>query len=55
MDKRFTDKYIVNPENGCWLWSASLDSWGYGLLRGVVLGIIFKYSLYMKDTPFWED
>ncbi len=28
--ERFNKNYIVNPESGCWEWTASLDKKGYG-------------------------
>lgn len=31
--KRFEAKYVVDTETGCWLWTAMLDSCGYGRLR----------------------
>lgn len=31
--KRFEDKYIFEPNTGCWLWTAASDSSGYGMIR----------------------
>lgn len=30
----FFSKLVVNRVTGCWLWNASLTSWGYGAFRG---------------------
>lgn len=30
---RFTQKYQVNPETGCWEWTAHVGRWGYGDFR----------------------
>jgi hypothetical protein len=30
---RFNKKYIIDPESQCWLWTASKNNSGYGLLR----------------------
>jgi hypothetical protein len=27
------DKFIPDPNSGCWLWTASLDKFGYGQVR----------------------
>lgn len=27
---RFEEKYIPEPNSGCWLWEASLRAFGYG-------------------------
>jgi hypothetical protein len=29
----FEDKYIPEPNSGCWLWIGARDSYGYGLFR----------------------
>lgn len=31
--ERFAEKFKVNEENGCWEWTGSLDTGGYGMLR----------------------
>lgn len=28
--ERFESKYTPEPNSGCWLWTASVTSWGYG-------------------------
>jgi len=30
---RFNDSYIPEPNSGCWLWTLSLNRYGYGLLQ----------------------
>lgn len=30
---RFVAKFHVDPESGCWLWTASLNKYGYGQFR----------------------
>lgn len=30
---RFTEKYVVNEETGCWEWTAYLDKDGYGYFK----------------------
>ena len=31
--ERFHEKWELNPENGCWEWTASLDGGGYGQIK----------------------
>lgn len=31
--ERFEDKYIPEPNSGCWLWTAALFTSGYGVFR----------------------
>lgn len=31
--KRFTEKYIIDDNTGCWNWTASLDAYGYGQFK----------------------
>ena len=31
--ERFHEKWILNPDNGCWEWTASLNGNGYGQLK----------------------
>ena len=33
MAERFRGSYVVDAESGCWVWTRSLDSSGYGRLR----------------------
>ena len=30
---RFMEKVMPEPNSGCWLWTASLGTWGYGQFR----------------------
>lgn len=47
---RFSSKYTVNPENGCWEWTAS--SWGgYGMFRYERGNKAHRFSYeYYNDT-----
>lgn len=33
VQKRFDEKWDVDPISGCWLWSGSLDACGYGTFK----------------------
>ena len=35
---RFEDKYIPEPNSGCWLWTASILKSGYGRIREAATG-----------------
>lgn len=30
---RFMEKFIPEPNSGCWLWTAYVDGWGYGVIK----------------------
>lgn len=30
IEKRFADRYIPEPNSGCWLWTGEIDAYGYG-------------------------
>lgn len=36
LKERFEDKYIPEPNSGCWLWTGSLTRGGYGHIRDMV-------------------
>lgn len=54
---RFEAKYEVDEKTGCWIWTATLDSAGYG--RFSVFGTQekahrFAYSWFVGPLPGWE-
>jgi len=52
--ERFHEKYVINPDNGCWEWTATLDQSGYGLLgyEGSMKGAHrFSYKIYKGEIP----
>ena len=52
--KRFESKYLPDPNSGCWLWTAGIDSSGYGtfLYNGRTLGAHkVAYLLYKGEIP----
>lgn len=51
---RFTEKYKVCSETGCWLWAGALNSGGYGSLkidRKVIAAHRVSFELYSKTIP----
>lgn len=51
--ERFNEKYIISPD-GCWLWTASVGSWGYGqiLVDGRPQGAHrISYKLHVGPIP----
>jgi hypothetical protein len=32
-EERFWQKFVIEPENGCWLWTSALNNRGYGLFQ----------------------
>jgi len=52
--ERFEEKYCPEPNTGCWLWTACVDSHGYGMfwLNGkLVLSHRVAYELYKGPIP----
>lgn len=52
--ERFEAKYIPEPTSGCWIWTASLGSTGYGQFHDgerVVKAHRFSYSTYIGTIP----
>jgi len=58
LPKQLEDKIIPEPNSGCWLWTASLDSKGYGAVR--VNGVLHRahrlvYALLRQPTDMTID
>lgn len=54
LEEKFNDRYIPVPEAGCWLWTASVGSHGYGDLRHnktYYLAHRLAYQLYVSPIP----
>lgn len=52
--ERFQDKYIPDPNSGCWLWTAYCDPKGYGRfrLRGRIVGAHrASYEIFVGPIP----
>lgn len=52
--KRFEEKYQVNPETGCWEWTASRNNRGYGVIgfKGEqYLAHRFSYMIFQGAIP----
>lgn len=51
----FEKKYIPEPMSGCWLWTASIDNWGYGLFgignKKTTRAHRWSYSKYVGEIP----
>ena len=54
---RFEDKYIPEPNSGCWLWIGGKTSMGYGQIglgrrdEGDILAHRFSYEHYRGSIP----
>ena len=54
VQERFEEKYIPEPNSGCWLWTASVDGKGYGHMRanGKTVGAHrIAHELYKGPIP----
>lgn len=52
--KRFEDKYIPEPNSGCWLWDAYVNPFGYGMMRvgpRMELSHRVSYALFVDEIP----
>lgn len=51
---RFTSKYVIDPDTGCWLWTAGKGSRGYGQFffdGSVVMAHRFAYAVLRGPIP----
>lgn len=54
IEERFTEKYEIDLETGCWLWNAASHNLGYGILRinrKNVRANRLSYKLYIGNIP----
>jgi hypothetical protein len=54
VQERFNEKYEVNQETGCWEWSLSLDSKGYGRMQvngKRWIASRLSYELHVGEIP----
>lgn len=51
--ERFDSKYVVNPDSGCWEWTAAYGSNGYGQFRVGKMGSAHRasYEIHKGDIP----
>lgn len=52
--ERFEDKYIPEPNSGCWLWIASKTKFGYGqfkIEKDMRLAHRISFKLYKGEIP----
>lgn len=50
-EKPFEQKYLPEPNTGCWLWTAGWDRYGYGMLAGNVKAHRRSYELHVGEIP----
>lgn len=51
---RFYKKFNINKKNGCWIWNASSNSAGYGLMRinyEYILAHRLSWMIYKGEIP----
>lgn len=54
LQERFEEKYIPVPEAGCWLWTAAVDTYGYGRIGfgdGLISAHRVSWALYRGEIP----
>ena len=52
--ERFEDKYIPEPNSGCWLWNTTVNNAGYGIVKNnnkVMVAHRASYELYCEPIP----
>lgn len=55
--ERFEEKYILEPNSGCWLWSGGLNEKGYGRLKFANGRSVYahRFSFELKYGPIPES
>ncbi len=55
IEERFAEKYEVDPKTNCWIWTGSLVSGGYGMLKRYqqdsILAHRFSFQLHNGPIP----
>lgn len=56
LKKRFAEKWLLNPETGCWEWQAFLGTHGYGSIWNAIVGRqqdahLVSYLIYKGPIP----
>lgn len=55
IEERFAEKYEIDPKTNCWIWTGSLVSGGYGMLRryrqDAILAHRFSFELHKGPIP----
>jgi len=52
--QRFEDKYFIEPNSGCWIWTAKLEKTGYGrmkIARKSYYAHRISYELFVGKIP----
>lgn len=49
--KPFHEKYLPEPNSGCWLWTSGWDTDGYGLLTGNKKAHRVSYEIHLGPIP----
>lgn len=53
--QRFEDKYIPEPNSGCWLWTGATNPNGYGIFRKTtdrnIVAHRFSYESFVCEVP----
>lgn len=47
----FNEKFVPDPNSGCWLWTSAWDRDGYGQMTGNVRAHRHSYELYVGPVP----
>lgn len=54
LEEKFENKYIPEPNSGCWLWTCCVAHYGYGILyfpRGRILAHRYSYTRFIGPIP----
>jgi|SRR6185437_212326 len=56
LEKRFEDRFIPEPNSGCWLWTGELDAYGYGslLLRKIKENGVWRKMRIKAHQLAWK-
>lgn len=45
VNERFAQRFEIDPDSGCWIWTGTMENHGYGVISGTLNGLHFRKLL----------